>query len=762
MWNFSVQHAVHIINRLPSPLLNLKCPYELLYKKPPSLVHLKVFGCLSYATTLQAHRTKFDSRARKAIFLGFKDGTKGYILYDLSSHDIFVSRNVVFYETYFPLRHSQPVHNASDFSKPLPSNSILDDPVSHTHNSLPLPVMFEPDSTSPSSVNIEPDRTISSPASSSHTPLSSSSHDRPNLAPPPYHDNLRRSTRTITRPGYLEDYHCYSVTGSVNNNISHPNYPLSSVLSYDNCVPEYKSFCCSISAIIEPKTFSQASKLDCWRKAMDAELLALDENKTWSVVDLPHGKTPIGCKWVYKIKYHANGSIERYKARLVAKGYTQMEGIDYFDTFSPVAKITTVRFLLALASIKGWDLEQLDVNNAFLHGDLNEEVYMSLPPGYSSAIGSNKVCRLHKSLYGLKQASRQWYSKLSSALISFGYKQSVSDHSLYIKSTDSEFTALLVYVDDIVLAGNSSKEIQAVKHFLDQKFKIKDLGKLRYFLGFEIARSPKGIFVNQRKYTLELLQDTGFLATKPSNIPFNPTTKLSSTDGAPLKDPSSYRRLIGRLLYLTNTRPDISFSVQHLSQFVSKPLIPHYTAATRILKYLKSAPANGLFFPVSSSLKLTGYADSDWARCPDTRKSITGYCVFIGSSLISWKSKKQNTVSRSSTEAEYRALASLTCEIQWLQYLFQDFKMKFSNPASVFCDSRSAIYLAHNPAFHERSKHIEIDCHVIREKIQSQLIHLLPIPSNSQIADMFTKPLHFPAFFDLLSKLNLCSIHSPT
>jgi hypothetical protein len=519
MWNFSVQHAVHIINRLPSPLLNLKCPYELLYKQPPSLVHLKVFGCLSYASTLQVHRTKFDSRARKAIFLGFKDGTKGYILYDLSSHDIFVSRNVIFYETYFPFQNSKPGHNVSDISKPLSSNPILDDPVSNTHNSLPLPVM------------LEPDPTISSPTSSSHTPLSSSSHDSPNLTPP-YHDNLRRSTRTITRPSYLEDYHCYSVTGSANNNISHPNYPLSSVLSYDTCAPEYKSFCCSISATIEPKTFNQASKLDCWRKAMDAELLALDENKTWSIVDLPHGKNPIGCKWVYKIKYHANGSIERYKARLVAKGYTQTEGIDYFDTFSPVAKITTVRFLLALASIKGWYLEQLDVNNAFLHGDLNEEVYMSLPPGYPSITGFNKVCKLHKSLYGLKQASRQWYSKLSSALISLGYEQSVSDHSLYIKSTNSEFTALLVYVDDIVLAGNSSQEIKDVKHFLDQKFKIKDLGKLRYFLGFEIARSPKGIFVNQRKYALELLQDTGFLATKPSKIPFNPTTKLSSTDGA--------------------------------------------------------------------------------------------------------------------------------------------------------------------------------------------------------------------------------------
>jgi hypothetical protein len=754
MWNFSIQHAVHLINRLPSPLLNLKCPYEMLHKQPPTIVHLKVFGCLSYATTLQAHRTKFDSRARKAIFLGFKDGTKGYVLYDLSSHEIFVSRNVIFYENNFPFQNSE---TTSSHSIPNPTlTPILDDPISSIpiSNTLPIPVMSESDPSSPIT------DTVISPLFSPTTSSPTSSNTSPSPSPLP--NPLRRSSRTIKPPSYLENFHCNSVLRSTLHNTTNPPYPLSSVLSYDKCAPVYKSFCCSISAIVEPQTYNQASKLDCWRKAMDAELLALDANQTWSVVDLPHGKVPIGCKWVYKVKYHADGSIERYKARLVAKGYTQMEGIDYFDTFSPVAKMTTVRVLLALASIKGWHLEQLDVNNAFLHGDLHEEVYMSLPPGYLSNVGVHKVCRLHKSLYGLKQASRQWYSKLSSALISFGYVQSQSDHSLYIKSTDTTFTALLVYVDDIVLAGNSSLEIQNVKLFLDQKFKIKDLGKLRYFLGLEIARSPQGIFVNQRKYTLELLQDSGFLAAKPVNIPFNPTTKLSSTDGAPLDDPSSYRRLIGRLLYLTHTRPDLSFSVQHLSQFVAKPLVPHYAAATKILQYLKSDPAKGIFFPVSSTLKLSGYADSDWARCPETRKSITGFCVFLGTSLISWKSKKQNTVSRSSTEAEYRALASLTCEIQWLQYLFHDFQINFAAPASVYCDSRSAIYLAHNPTFHERSKHIELDCHVIREKLQSKLIHLLPVPSSSQLADVLTKPLHFPAYSDFLSKLGLCSLHSPT
>ncbi|MCH79973.1 retrovirus-related Pol polyprotein from transposon TNT 1-94 [Trifolium medium] len=773
----------HIINRLPSPLLKSKCPYELLFKSPPILIHLKVFGCLSFATTLQAHRTKFDSRARKAVFLGFKDGTKGYILYDLQSHALFISRNVVFYENYFPFKDTSnssscsadsaiPVNNPVDNSYVLDSDHIAlpsaqGPAVLDTHSIPTSPISPDPIIIDHDPINFHTD-TIQSPIQngSNSSPVSSTSDPNstssiPSLVSQSQPIIPRKSTRVKNVPGYLQDYHCCILPKSLNNVSSLIAYPLSSVLSYKKCSPTYKTFCCSISSQSEPKTYNQASKFDCWKKAMDTEIAALDANQTWNIVDLPLGKIPVGCKWVYKIKYHANGSIERYKARLVAKGYTQCEGVDYFDTFSPVAKITTVRVLLSIAAIKNWHLEQLDVNNAFLHEDLNEEVYMSLPPGYGNS-DPNKVCKLNKSLYGLKQASRQWHAKLSSALLSLGYVQSQADYSLYTKHIDHNFTALLVYVDDIVLTGNSIEEIRNVKSFLDTKFRIKDLGQLRYFLGLEIARSTSGIFLNQRKYVLELLEDTGFLGAKPISTPFDPSTKLSSTDGVPLDDPSSFRRLIGRLLYLTNTRPDISFSVQHLSQYVANPFVSHYQAATRILRYLKAVPAKGILFSSSSSLKLHGFADSDWARCPDTRKSVTGYCVLLGNSLISWRSKKQNTVSRSSTEAEYRALASLTCEIQWLSYLFHDFNIQFSQPASLYCDSKSAIYLAHNPTFHERSKYIELDCHVIREKLQSKLIHLFPVPSSSQLADVFTKPLHSPSFCSLLSKLGLCNIHSPT
>ncbi|KAF5468773.1 hypothetical protein F2P56_012898, partial [Juglans regia] len=391
---------------------------------------------------------------------------------------------------------------------------------------------------------------------------------------------------------------------------------------------------------------------------MEQELTALELNETWSIVDLPLGKKPIDCKWVYKYKFHADGTIERAKARLVAKGFTQREGIDFHDTFSPVAKLTSIRCILAIAAIKGWELQQLDVNNAFLYGDLNEEIYMKIPLGHHAA-KTNKVCRLQKSLYGLRQASRQWNSKLSSTLAEYGFIQSKADYSLFTKTTGSSFVALLIYVDDIILMSSDNISCTAVKSFLESKFKIKTLGPLKYFLGMEIARSNKGIQLCQRKFALDILSEVGLLASKPSPLPMEPNLKISKAEGELFHDPTLYRKLVGKLLYLTNTRPDLSYSVHLLSQFMETPRLPHYNAVIKVLRYLKGTPGQGLFFPTASTFNLVAYSDANWGNCPDTRRSTTGFCVFIGSSLICWKSKKQTTVSRSSAESEYRAMASV-------------------------------------------------------------------------------------------------------
>jgi hypothetical protein len=419
---------------------------------------------------------------------------------------------------------------------------------------------------------------------------------------------------------WILEYHCQQVDSSItplqsssyiaDQFITGIPHTLSSVLSYDWFSSFHKHFALPISASVEPQYFHQAVKHAFWREAMQSEIDALESNNTWTLTHLPPGKTPIGCKWEYKIKHRADGSIERHKAHLVAKGFTQCEGLDYFETFSPVAKMTTVRCLLALTAIHNLRLHQLDVNNAFLHGDLDEEVFMQLPLGFASK-GETRVCKLNKSLYGFKQALRQWFSKFSTTLIQHSFIQSKADYSLFTKIVDSSFIVLLVYVDGIVLASNDSKITDEFIVFLNTRFKLKDLSPLKFFLGLEIAYITKGITLCQRKFAFDILNDAGHLAAKPAKFLMEPNIKFPATEGALLEDPTVYRRLVGRLLYLTTTWPDLTYSVHTLNQFMQSPRQPHMAAALRVLRYIKSAPGQGLFFPFSSTCHLKAFCDFD-------------------------------------------------------------------------------------------------------------------------------------------------------
>ncbi|KAK9939067.1 hypothetical protein M0R45_015776 [Rubus argutus] len=384
---------------------------------------------------------------------------------------------------------------------------------------------------------------------------------------------------------------------------------------------------------------------------------------------------------------------------------------------------------------------------------------MKLPPGFGRK-GETRVCKLHKSIYGLKQASRQWFIKLSSALKSAGFHQSWSDYSLFIRNCQGRFTALLVYVDDVILAGNSLDDIVKTKQFLSNCFKLKDMGQLKYFLGIEVARSKKGIALCQRKYALEILEDTGFLGAKPSRFPVDQGLSLTQADGSLLIDPSQYRRLVGRLIYLTITRPDLVYAVHILSQFMDKPRQPHLEAAHKVLRYVKQTPGQGILLPSTGSLELRAFCDADWARCRDTRRSVSGYCMFLGNAPVSWKTKKQNTVARSSAEAEYRSMATACCEITWLRSILRDLNIHHKQPVKLYCDNLAAIHIASNPVFHERTKHIEIDCHVVREKVQRGVIKTAHIRTKEQPADLFTKPVSAAQFKALLGKLSVINIHS--
>ena len=539
-------------------------------------------------------------------------------------------------------------------------------------------------------------------------------------------------------------------------------HPINNFVSYKKLSPSYHAFVSSIDNIQIPRTIQEALIDPQWKKAVKNEIAALVKNGTWNVIELPPGKKSVGCKWVFTVKHKADGSIERYKARLVAKGFTQSYGIDYQETFAPVAKLNTIRVLLSIAANKDWPLYQLDVKNAFLNGDLEEEVYMDIPPGFGNSSNRGKVCKLYKSLYGLKQSPRTWFGKFTKSIIRNGYTQCQTDHTLFVKfSSDKRRAILIVYVDDIILTGDYKEELESLKHYLSKEFEIKDLGNLKYFLGMEIARSKHGIFVSQRKYVLDLLTETGMLGCKPASTPMDSNKKVGSRLNKKPVDKGRYQRLVGRLIYLSHTRPDIGFAVSVVSQYMNNPIEEHMEAVTRILRYLKLNPGKGLLFKKNDNRGIKVYTDADWAADVTDRRSTSGYCSYVWGNLVTWRSKKQPVVSRSSAEAELRALALGICEGIWLKRLLSELRLCTIKPIEMLCDNQAAISIAKNPVHHDRTKHIEIDRHFITEKIENAIIETIYTPSRLQTADVLTKALPRAVFNELICKLGMFDIHNP-
>jgi hypothetical protein len=724
-WGEAALTAVYTINRVPTPIIGNLSPYEKLYGTAPDYHHLRVFGCACFVLLQKHEHTKLEPRSRLCCFLGYGIEHKGYRCWDPVSKRLRISRHVVFWEHqmfsslskfYLPPISTTPYFTNSsidifsdefDTGTPNDSSSAAPPEVSVLIDDH-APAIVEPTESPPLSLSSPAETTTYSPE------ISCSSEPPP---PPP--------KRVTQLPAYLRDYHCYSTVFSLH----------------------------------EPHSYREASTNPLWQKAMDEELQALDRTHTWDLVDLPPGKSVVDCKWVYKIKTHSDGSIERYKARLVAKGFTQEYGIDYEETFAPVARLTSVRSLLAVATIRKWDLHQMDVKNAFLNGELTEEVYMKPPPGYAHS--PHQVCRLRRALYGLKQAPRAWFSKFSTTIGDFGFTSCPHDSALFIRKTEHGTIILLLYVDDMIITGDDVTGISSFKEYLCRSFEMKDLGSPSYFLGIEISKDSNGCYLSQAKYASDLLARAGLTDSKTASTPLEPNTRLTPLDGTLLTNATLYRQLVGSLVYLTVTRPDIAYAVHLVSQFLSAPRSIHYAAVLRILRYIKGTLFHGLFYSALSSLTLHAYSDADWAGDPTDRRSTTGYCFFLGDSLISWRSKKQTVTARSSTEAEYRALADTAQELLWLRWLLEDMGVNHSTATILRCDNHSAIQIAHNDVFHDRTKHIEIDCHFVRQHVTRGTIRLLPVSSLEQTADIFTKA-HLPGRFqDLVTKLKLVTALPP-
>ena len=362
---------------------------------------------------------------------------------------------------------------------------------------------------------------------------------------------------------------------------------------------------------------------------MDEEFSTLQRQNTWSLVLATPGINLVGCKWVYKLKLHSDGSIARYKACLVAKSFHQQPGIDYTETFSPVVKPATVRLILTIAVSFRWSLRQLDISNAFLHGFLKEEVFMQQPPGYVDSHFPSHVCKLHKSLYGLKQAPQAWFDCFTSQLLHLGFVDSLADPSLFIYHYDHTTIYLLLYVADIIITGNDSTQISHLITALSHTFELKDLGALSYFLGIQIIPTRCGLTICQSKYASDILHHFHMENAKPTKSPCCPSTRLTPYEGSLLPDPTDYRRMVGALQYLTFTRPDLSFSVHQLCQFMQHPTTSHFNAAKQVLRYVRGTLHFGIHID-PGPITLSAFSDADWAGDPSDRKSTTGILVFLG------------------------------------------------------------------------------------------------------------------------------------
>ena len=469
---------------------------------------------------------------------------------------------------------------------------------------------------------------------------------------------------------------------------------------------------------------------------------ALIDNDTFELTKTPEDRSVVGGKWVYNVKLGLNGE-EKFKARYVAKGYSQIQSVDYNETFSPTARITSIRMLVQLVSQNNWLIHQMDVKTAYLNADIDCEIYVDQPEGFSKTNdkGEKLVWKLKKSLYGLKQSGRNWNNMLHKFLLQENFVQSFADPCLYTKFVNDSRIVIIIWVDDILIATDNEEKLCDVKRALCDKFKMKDMGRLSWFLGIEFSFEKDCIIMNQTKYLEKVLKRFKMSDCKPKAVPCDLSVNKMIDESEQLIDARLYREIVGSLIYvMTGTRPDLCYVVSKLSQYMAKPTKAHLNLAKHCLKYIKGTLKYGLKFQKSDKLKLFGFCDADWGASED-RYSISGYSFQLSSNgpLISWKSRKQRTVALSSCEAEYVALTDVMQEAKFLRQLFADMSGSNKDCVTVYADNQGAIALAKNPVHHQRSKHIDIRYHFIRSEITNGVVVLYYVPSEENVADIFTK-----------------------
>ncbi|UYV80563.1 hypothetical protein LAZ67_19000691 [Cordylochernes scorpioides] len=699
LWAEAVTTANYLHNRIPSKATD-KTPFKLWTNRKPSLKHLKRFGCKAFAYIPKIKRNKLDSKVIEGIFLGYDDRSKGYrILHD--TDNITISRSVKFIEKENGFHHA----STKTTSPQVLSTDLT--PSNHIGNA------EESQEPGTQSENLEDSETEDylQPGTSTGTQVVTQ----------------RRSTRpTKGIPPIRNDYMLYKTEAQ---------------------------------DIQTPTNYSEVLQLpkierEKWLQAMNEELNSLEKNNVWELTPLPKDKKIIGCKWTYKQKLNSKGEIERYKARLVAKGFNQKFGRDYEETFAPIVKHSTIRAFLAASVYKGMQVIHLDVKTAFLHGDLDKELYMELPEGLHTK-QTNEVCKLKKAIYGLKQAGRSWNTKIASTLIKNNFKQSTVDPCLFTKNEENHSIYLILYVDDMLLASDSEIIIQNTVKTLEKEFEIKNLGDPTQFIGIEISRNREGeLLLSQKSKIQELVERYNLQEAKPTFTPME-SGYPGISDEKLLPNNVQYQQLIGSLLYLSVvSRPDIAAPVCILSSRNQNPRNCDWNAAKRIVRYLKTTKELELRISNQKPPTLETYSDATWASDNTDRKSLSGNLFLLGSNPISWMTGKQGCVSLSSTEAELISAAEASQELLWLLDLLKDLELEQKAPIYFHQDNQSCLKICSSEKVSSRTKHIATKIHHLKDLQKKTVIKMIYCPTGDMKADILTKPLPRPTFEKLRYNLD--------
>lgn len=723
LWAEAVNTAVFVINRTGKSKIEGKTPFEVLYNKEFDITNLHVFGDVAYTHIPKEKRKKWDAKSQKGIFVGYEFHTKGYRVWNPNTKDVGIHRDIVFEcETDNDDRFEDSLEEIIDDDRARELTEERSDDILIQQEEIHTNQAFNDEN---GCDIIQREETGNSRDSHEETfyEANDSATDIENTVEPTAENEIiepqriRTRTRLVRRPQRFDDYHTF--TAKEDDEITY-------------------------------KMAMEREDADQWKDAIERELQALEFNNTWTESTLPIDKKIIEGKWVFKIKKGEDGQ-ETYKARLVARGFQQEDEFDSSEIYAPVAKLPTLRILLAIANRYKLNLLQMDVKSAFLYGDIHEDVYIKIPQGIERY--NNKVLKLNKSLYGLKKSPRNWNDKFDSFMAKQSFVRSKSDYCLYYKEGKRFY--VLVYVDDIMIFGENEEWIEKFKQALEADFRMTELGKdnLKY-LGIHINRKEDIIEIDQKQFLEELLRKYKMQDCNAVSTPIESGTDLKKGKTEDESLESRCRALIGSLMYASlGTRPDLCYAISYLSRFQAYPSEQLWNALKRVLRYIKGTLDYKLVFNRGVE-ELIAYTDADWAGDQDDRKSTSGCILKVYGCTVSWCSVKQQCVALSSTESEYVALGKGITEGCWIRNLLRELGLGCDS-FKVYVDNQSAIHVAKNPEHHKRLKHIDLKMHFVRDKVSKGIVSLIYINSRNQLADVCTKPLNRGIFEEICLSLNL-------